>query len=329
MTESKYPEYVNRMFEVNLKIQRLKPVDRDSGKRHVPTPDGIASFLGLLNEHSKTYKSEQSSITESEKNQTNETDKQQTQDANEANAKLRRQLIEWNPEKDPQISGDPYKTVFIGRLDYNIDEIELNKKFSMFGEIEHVRVVRDKTSQKSKGYAFVVYKNTQDAQLAFQRGNGMIINDRKVVVDVERGRVVKNWKPRRLAGGLGGRHYTSRLKVIERTKQASVSKSGPQATTTARRTIPNGPQQPTTQEGYGYGSSSGSYRGGNSGSGGGYGSQQQSSYSHSGYYDNNRGGGSNSYDRHGGGYAGYGRSQGQGYHSYGSHGGRERRHPRY
>ncbi|GME78974.1 unnamed protein product [Ambrosiozyma monospora] len=212
MTESKYPEYVNKMFEFKLKIQHLKPVDRDSGKRHVPTPDGIAAFLGLLNENAKTYKSEQSSIPDPEKKPTAEPTKPQTQDANEANAKLRRQLIEWNPEKDPQITGDPYKTVFIGRLDYNIDEIELNKKFSMFGEVEHVRVVRDKTSQKSKGYAFAVYKNKQEAQLAFQRGNGMIINDRKIVVDVERGRVVKNWKPRRLAGGLGGRHYTSRLK---------------------------------------------------------------------------------------------------------------------
>lgn len=36
----------------------------------------------------------------------------------------------------------------------------------------------------------------------------MAIRGRKVIVDVERGRTVKGWRPRRLGGGLGGRGYT-------------------------------------------------------------------------------------------------------------------------
>lgn len=38
--------------------------------------------------------------------------------------------------------------------------------------------------------------------------NGHRIKGRRILVDVERGRTVKGWKPRKLAGGLGGRHYT-------------------------------------------------------------------------------------------------------------------------
>lgn len=38
--------------------------------------------------------------------------------------------------------------------------------------------------------------------------DGIRIKDRRIKVDVERGRTVKGWKPRRYGGGLGGRGYT-------------------------------------------------------------------------------------------------------------------------
>jgi U1 small nuclear ribonucleoprotein 70kDa len=40
--------------------------------------------------------------------------------------------------------------------------------------------------------------------LTHRRPAGKKIDGRRVVVDVERGRTVKGWKPRRLGGGLGG-----------------------------------------------------------------------------------------------------------------------------
>lgn len=40
-----------------------------------------------------------------------------------------------------------------------------------------------------------------------------MIGDKPVVVDVERGRTVKDWLPRRLGGGLGGRHHS---KIVSR-----------------------------------------------------------------------------------------------------------------
>ncbi|KAI1306614.1 U1 small nuclear ribonucleoprotein of 70kDa MW N terminal-domain-containing protein [Xylaria venustula] len=43
---------------------------------------------------------------------------------------------------------------------------------------------------------------------ALEGCEGIRIKDRRIKVDVERGRTVKGWKPRRLGGGLGGRGYT-------------------------------------------------------------------------------------------------------------------------
>lgn len=44
---------------------------------------------------------------------------------------------------------------------------------------------------------------------AYKRADGKKIDGRRVVVDIERGRTIKGWKPRRLGGGKGGRksHY--------------------------------------------------------------------------------------------------------------------------
>ena len=39
---------------------------------------------------------------------------------------------------------------------------------------------------------------------AYKSADGKKIDGKRVVVDVERGRTVKSWRPRRLGGGLGG-----------------------------------------------------------------------------------------------------------------------------
>lgn len=46
---------------------------------------------------------------------------------------------------------------------------------------------------------------------AYKETDGIRIKDRRVLVDVERGRTVKGWKPRRFGGGLGGRGYTKAM----------------------------------------------------------------------------------------------------------------------
>lgn len=40
---------------------------------------------------------------------------------------------------------------------------------------------------------------------AYKDAEGIPIHHKKILVDVERGRTVKGWKPRKLGGGLGGR----------------------------------------------------------------------------------------------------------------------------
>ncbi len=201
MADSKYPPHIVKLFNPEFPISFLEVIDHPIETRTTTNLSGIGEFLNKATAHTNEFKNYKNEYVGKEQ-------KFKLQ-AHQHLTNLQVSLVNWNPDKDIHVSGDPYKTVFVGRLDYNVNEIELSEKFSSFGEIEKVRVVRDKTDQtKSRGYAFIIYKNSSDAKTAFQKGNGMIINDRSVIVDIERGRGVKNWKPRRLGGGLGGRGYT-------------------------------------------------------------------------------------------------------------------------
>ena len=96
-------------------------------------------------------------------------------------------------------------------------------------------MIYDKETNKPKGYAFIEYAHTRDMKgcwlqlqffmsngfynfsykfrlflcllnlcaAAYKQADGRKIDGRRVLVDVERGRTVPNWRPRRLGGGLG------------------------------------------------------------------------------------------------------------------------------
>lgn len=132
---------------------------------------------------------------------------------------LSRQIRDWN---DPEILArnerdfmkDPYRTVFIARLPYSLSELEVSRNLSKYGAIEGIRIIRDKEG-KSRGYGFVVFERDADAKNCIRElaptGLKMALDEEKkrtILVDMERGRLVRGWNPRRLGGGLGGRHYT-------------------------------------------------------------------------------------------------------------------------
>merc|ERR1711970_1073161 len=64
--------------------------------------------------------------------------------------------------------------------------------------------VHNTKNGKPRGYAFIEYEHEKDMHSAYKHADGKKIDGRRVLVDVERGRTVKGWLPRRLGGGLGG-----------------------------------------------------------------------------------------------------------------------------
>ncbi|PNH12029.1 U1 small nuclear ribonucleoprotein, partial [Tetrabaena socialis] len=120
----------------------------------------------------------------------------------EAEREAREKAKTYDPNKDPKIEGDPYKTIIVSRLSYDVTDKKLRREFEEYGPVKRVRIVTDKAG-KPRGYAFVEFEHKADMKEAYKAADGKKIEGRRVLVDVERGRTVENWKPRRLGGGLG------------------------------------------------------------------------------------------------------------------------------
>lgn len=96
-----------------------------------------------------------------------------------------------------------YNSLFVGRLAYEVTERKLLREMEAFGPVKDIKLVSDKAG-KSRGVGFVEYENEEDMKRAYRAADGMKIEGREIVVDVERGHTVPTWLPRRLGGGFGG-----------------------------------------------------------------------------------------------------------------------------
>jgi U1 small nuclear ribonucleoprotein len=114
---------------------------------------------------------------------------------------LKSRKSEYNP-LECGTNSDPYRTLFIGRLAYETTERTLRRVFEEWGRVSDVKIVKDRDGS-SRGYAFLEYEDERDLKDAYKFADGIKIDGRHILVDVERGRTVPGWYPRRLGGGRG------------------------------------------------------------------------------------------------------------------------------
>lgn len=78
------------------------------------------------------------------------------------------------------------KKLFVGNIDWGMDDNALKTLFSEYGEIEEAVIVKDRMSNRSKGFGFVTFTKDEDADNAIANLNGHETNGRKLVVNEAR-----------------------------------------------------------------------------------------------------------------------------------------------
>lgn len=76
--------------------------------------------------------------------------------------------------------------IYAGNLDFKIDEEDLQGIFEEYGSVSEVRLIKDKYSGKSKGFAFITMEDTAEAEKAINELNGATLEDREMVVNEAR-----------------------------------------------------------------------------------------------------------------------------------------------
>ena len=79
------------------------------------------------------------------------------------------------------------KSIFVGNLAWSVTDDDLQQKFSEFGNVSAVRIVKDRLSGKSRGFGFVDMEDT-DAEKAIAGMNGFSWDNREITVNEARPR---------------------------------------------------------------------------------------------------------------------------------------------
>jgi len=102
--------------------------------------------------------------------------------------------------------------IYVGNIPYGVSEGDLKDAFEAFGEVASARIVNDRETGKSKGFAFVEMNDNDAAQKAIDSLNGSEFGGRKIVVNEARPREERapggfsggNRRPGGDRGGFGG-----------------------------------------------------------------------------------------------------------------------------
>ncbi len=88
--------------------------------------------------------------------------------------------------------------IYVSNLSFNVRDEDLQEYFAEYGEVTSAKVIKDKFTNKSRGFAFVEMPDDAAAQKAIQELDGASVDGRNIGVSVA--------KPReeRSNGGGGG-----------------------------------------------------------------------------------------------------------------------------
>ena len=78
--------------------------------------------------------------------------------------------------------------IYVGNLDYNLQESELESVFSEYGEVASVKIIKDKYTGKAKGFGFIEMPDEGEATTAIEELNGRDVNGRQMKVNQARPR---------------------------------------------------------------------------------------------------------------------------------------------
>jgi len=96
--------------------------------------------------------------------------------------------------------------LFVGNLAFSATQADVEALFSGYGDLDEVRLIMDRDTGQSRGFAFVTFAAQQDAESALEM-NGKPVNGRNLVVNIAKEKTGGRGGRGGGGGGGGGRRY--------------------------------------------------------------------------------------------------------------------------
>ena len=87
--------------------------------------------------------------------------------------------------------------VYISNLSKILNEEDIKEKFSKFGPIAEINIIKEPNNNESRGFGFITFENSKDAKEAVDEMNGYELKGKKINVDFS-----KRLKPRQPTPGI-------------------------------------------------------------------------------------------------------------------------------
>ena len=127
----KLPPALLQLFTPRPPLKYIPPADHALQERRTRKIDGLGQFLpALQDKDNDNYEPTESWLQRRDRLKLEKKEKQQYL--------LTEGVKDFKPSEDPQIRGDPYKTLFVARLSWDAETKDLEREFGRFGPIERV-----------------------------------------------------------------------------------------------------------------------------------------------------------------------------------------------
>ncbi len=94
--------------------------------------------------------------------------------------------------------------IYVGNLSNEVTEEDLKQAFETFGEVESVKIIKDKYTNRSKGFGFVEMASKAEGQSAIDGLNGKELKGKALNVNEARPRTESRGRGGGYGGGRGG-----------------------------------------------------------------------------------------------------------------------------
>jgi cold-inducible RNA-binding protein len=95
------------------------------------------------------------------------------------------------------------KRIYVGNLSFQVTEADLSELFAQVGAVDSVKIITDRDTGRSKGFAFVEMSDDSAAEQAISKFNGTDFNGRNLTVNEARPMEKRDFGSRGSSGGRG------------------------------------------------------------------------------------------------------------------------------
>lgn len=140
------PPNLLALFASRDPIPFMPPVDK------LPHEKKSRGYLGVANFMSDFEDPEDTPLPKTVETRQERLERRRREKAEQVAYKLEREIALWDPTEIKNATEDPFRTLFIARINYDTSESKLRREFEFYGPIKKIVLIHD---QESGEYVFI------------------------------------------------------------------------------------------------------------------------------------------------------------------------------